>query len=215
MATRPHTVQAGECLSRIARAHGFSNYLAIWNHDSNRQLRADRGNPNVLFPGDVVNIPDKQRNTAAAGTAQRHKFVVAAARKQLRVALLDGAGQPLRNTAYAIVADGSRTPGTTDGSGMLRAALPLRVSSVELEIAGRRLELQLGELNPIGDLARNDATGVQQRLRNLGYDPGPIDGACGPRTAAAIRMFQSEHDLPVDGNPARATLDKLIEIHGS
>jgi hypothetical protein len=215
MATRPHTVEAGECLSRIARRHGFSDYLAIWNHDSNRALREARGNPNVLFPGDVVQIPDKRRKTVPAGTGQRHRFVVPTARKELRIALLDGTGTPLRNAGYVLVVEDARTPGATDGNGRLTATLPMRLVSVELEIAGRRLELQLGELNPIRDLVRNDASGMQQRLRNLGYDCGPIDGVCGPRTRAAIRIFQSEHDLQIDGTPARITLDKLVGVHGS
>jgi hypothetical protein len=215
MATTPHTVEAGECLSRIARRHGFTNYLAIWNHDSNRALRESRGNPNVLFPGDVVQIPDKRRKAVPAATAQRHRFVVPAVRKELRVALLDGTGAPLRNTAYVLVVEGERTPGNTDACGRLAVVLPIRLASVELEISGRRLELQLGELNPIGDGARNPASGMQQRLRNLGYNCGPIDGVWGPRTGAAIRMFQCEHGLPIDGAPAQTTLDKLVEVHGS
>ncbi|MGH6920707.1 MAG: trypsin-like peptidase domain-containing protein, partial [Geminicoccaceae bacterium] len=41
--------------------------------------------------------------------------------------------------------------------------------------------------------------GVQQRLADLGYDPGPVDGVVGPRTRAAIRAFQADLGLPVDG----------------
>lgn len=40
---------------------------------------------------------------------------------------------------------------------------------------------------------------VQQRLAHLGYQPGPADGITGPRTAAAIRAFQKDHGLDVDG----------------
>lgn len=38
-----------------------------------------------------------------------------------------------------------------------------------------------------GDFIRQ----VQQRLASAGYDPGPIDGKYGPRTAQALRAFQS------------------------
>jgi peptidoglycan hydrolase-like protein with peptidoglycan-binding domain len=32
-----------------------------------------------------------------------------------------------------------------------------------------------------------------------GADPGPIDGQFGPKTEHAVRVYQSEHGLPVDG----------------
>ena len=40
---------------------------------------------------------------------------------------------------------------------------------------------------------------IQTRLKQLGYDPGPIDGINGPRTKAAVRKFQSDQGLTVDG----------------
>lgn len=40
---------------------------------------------------------------------------------------------------------------------------------------------------------------LQQRLRDLGVDPGPIDGKFGPRTAAAVRAFQQARGLAADG----------------
>lgn len=44
--------------------------------------------------------------------------------------------------------------------------------------------------------------GVQIALTKLGYDPGTIDGEDGPRTHAAVKKFQSDHQPdagPVDG----------------
>ena len=40
---------------------------------------------------------------------------------------------------------------------------------------------------------------VQKSLLALGYIPGPIDGILGPKSRAAIRAFQADHDLPVTG----------------
>ena len=40
---------------------------------------------------------------------------------------------------------------------------------------------------------------MQQRLADLGYDPGPVDGVVGARTRAAIRAFQKDNELPETG----------------
>ena len=40
---------------------------------------------------------------------------------------------------------------------------------------------------------------VQTRLARAGYYHGPIDGAMGPRTHYAIRAYERDHGLRVDG----------------
>ena len=40
---------------------------------------------------------------------------------------------------------------------------------------------------------------VQQKLTALGYDPGVLDGAYGPTTAAAVTAFQKASKIEVDG----------------
>lgn len=51
---------------------------------------------------------------------------------------------------------------------------------------------------------------VQTGLSRLGYDPGPVDGVMGSRTERAIRTYQRDHSLVVDGRPT-AELAKHIE----
>ena len=43
--------------------------------------------------------------------------------------------------------------------------------------------------------------GIQSKLSGLGYDPGPVDGAMGPRTTEAIRLYQKDNSLLTDGRP--------------
>ena len=45
----------------------------------------------------------------------------------------------------------------------------------------------------------NMVAATQANLVRLGYKPGPIDGQYGPMTREAIRQYQRNHDLPVDG----------------
>src|SRR5215213_3945805 len=40
---------------------------------------------------------------------------------------------------------------------------------------------------------------LQQALKDLGFDPGAVDGQFGSRTEAAVKAFQGDHDIAVDG----------------
>ena len=40
---------------------------------------------------------------------------------------------------------------------------------------------------------------LQGRLQDLGYSPGPVDGIFGPRTEAAVKAFQRDRGIAVDG----------------
>lgn len=49
---------------------------------------------------------------------------------------------------------------------------------------------------------------MQQALKDSGFDPGPIDGTVGPRTAAALRRYQKGESSAQAGrrNPVAALL---------
>ncbi len=50
---------------------------------------------------------------------------------------------------------------------------------------------------------------VQAGLARLGYDPGPVDGVQGEKTTIAIKTYQRDHGLLVDG---RASLELASHI---
>ncbi len=50
---------------------------------------------------------------------------------------------------------------------------------------------------------------TQQRLTELGYDPGPVDGKMGRKTENAIRKFQEDNNLSVTGKVDEETIQKL------
>ncbi len=50
---------------------------------------------------------------------------------------------------------------------------------------------------------------AQAALALLGYEPGPLDGAAGAKTTAALKSFQKAEQLPQDGKPGTATLIAL------
>lgn len=58
-------------------------------------------------------------------------------------------------------------------------------------------------------LSRAEIRELQTRLGRLGYDPGPIDGIVGPRTRGAIRAFEADAGLPVEGEATRFLADEV------
>ncbi len=63
-------------------------------------------------------------------------------------------------------------------------------------------------MDPIEELS-----GIQGRLKNMGYYVGDIDGETGPATEFAIRQFQSKNRLEVTGVPCEQTIDKLKAVY--
>jgi len=63
-----------------------------------------------------------------------------------------------------------------------------------------------------------DVLAVQERLKALGFDPGPADGIYGNLTANGVSEFQKSRDLPVTGIVDSATVVVLnkpkVEKHG-
>lgn len=45
----------------------------------------------------------------------------------------------------------------------------------------------------------SDVKTVQSNLAALGYHPGPVDGVAGAQTRAAVRRYQADNGLPVNG----------------
>ncbi len=64
------------------------------------------------------------------------------------------------------------------------------------------------------DLLRSYTRAVQQGLIALGYDPGPIDGAVGPLTRAAVRAFQTDRRLAPTGEISKPLLAAVNDALG-
>lgn len=52
---------------------------------------------------------------------------------------------------------------------------------------------------------------LQRALAQAGYDPGSTDGRMGPGTAAAIRAYERDNNLPVTGEPSNRLYARLQE----
>jgi Putative peptidoglycan binding domain len=200
-------VGEGESTSSLAKKNGFF-WKTIWDHGENAELKAKRKDPNVLFAEDEIFIPEKELKDIGKPTDQTHKFKRKGEPCKLKVQLLK-AGQPRKNEKYTLNLDGKLIEGSTDGEGKLEHFIPGESQSAALLLRGGQeiIPLRLGDLDPV-DLA----TGVQQRLNNLGFDCGSEDGEVGDVTKEAIKKFQAANDLNVTGEADDAMKNKLKEL---
>ena len=56
---------------------------------------------------------------------------------------------------------------------------------------------------------------LQEALKALNFDPGPIDGVFGAQTESAVRAFQQAREIPVDGVVGRVTWINIDEADQS
>jgi len=204
-----HVVSQGECLSSISAQYGF-DWKTIWNHPDNADLKAERKNPNILYPDDVVVIPDKKAKEDSAATEATHKYKRKGVPATLKIRLLNN-GEPRKNTPWKANLGGAWQEGSTDGDGNLQIKLHPQCDAGILRLEdGTQFRLLLRELDPIETIS-----GVQARLNNLGYESGAVDGIQGPITTEAIKRFQADYPpLEVDGIVGEKTRGKLKEVYG-
>ncbi len=119
-----HTVKQSDHLSKIALQYGFSDYRVLWEHSENATLKQQRQNPNVLFPGDRLYIPDKQEKTESGATEQRHRFRLSLQPLKLRIVVKDLNDQPVANTSCQLHIEGEIYKLTTDSQGLIEQEIP-------------------------------------------------------------------------------------------
>ena len=204
-------VRAGDCVSSIAAEHGVS-VDSIWDHPANAKLRAIRGQPNVLLPGDRLTVVDTRAKREPAPTDQRHRFTQTSDPTFLRIRV-EQRGEPLAGKPFTLIVGAQTTEGVTDGDGLIETAISPEPTTGFLRVIDddeiHEMNLEIGHLHPV-----EAHTGIQQRLNSVGFFCGGIDGKIGPRTRSALRAFQDDVGLPVDGKANAATRAKLKEEHG-
>ena len=208
-----YVVQQGDWTSSIARRFGFADFMEIYNYDRNRRLRELRPDPNELLPGDEVWIPEGRAEVRVRTWTYEERVwrisVDTGPREELKLVLRDASRQPLRNTEYVLRLGAFEHTGRTDGGGQLRESLYvdlLPMADLVLIVAGQRLPIKVGYLDPAGTLS-----GAQGRLKNLGYYDGALDGQINPETRRALHQFQLDVGQNADGLPHEATLRRLDE----
>ncbi len=220
--SKKHIVAENEHLAGIAAKHGFSSLNAIWNHPENQTLKNLRKNPNILFAGDEVFIPDLETKQHDAGTDKRHRFEADLEVLELHIKVNDLGFQPIHGEASLTEGSG-QVPMRQNGDifesevppDTVHAVLDFPLSKTQRQ--RHSITVQIGRLDPLDTLS-----GQQQRLNNLGYFAGFVT----PNPAEikrpdsqfrwAVEEFQRDHmgEQQVDGVLGSNTLQKLKKVYG-
>jgi hypothetical protein len=205
-----HTVKQGEHICRIAAQYGFTNYRALWNHPKNSELVNKRKNPDVLYPGDQVFIPDKRDKTETVPTEKIHNFRLLATPLKLRIVIKDFDNEAIKDTDCELEIEGVKFKLKSNAEGLIEHAIPYTAENGKLRIDALSVEIpvKVGFLDPV-----DEESGLKGRLINLGYYNGEEDPL---RIRYAIEEFQCDRGIkPITGEFDAATKAKLKQEHGS
>ncbi len=203
-----YQVQQGDHLSRIAKQFGFTDFHVIWDHPNNQALKAKRGSPNVLYPGDRLYIPDKQQRAEQRATDQKHVFKVSRHPLQLCILLREFDQTPVKNTPCRLEVETESFSLRTDGNGRIEQSISSEAQQATLILRDRQIQVKIGYLDPVdtpsGQIARltnlgyyrkqgeeTDAATLQSAVEEFQCDQmghNAVDGVCGPRTQAALKQ---------------------------
>jgi N-acetylmuramoyl-L-alanine amidase len=201
-----YTVNQGDSIASIAFAKGFFPDT-IWDHPNNEKLKNERVDPNVLFPGDIVFIPDKRLKELGKPTNEVHKFRVKNTPKTFRLQLMRG-DLPVAKMEYVLEIDGKESNGSTDNDGWIIKSISPDAKKAILKIKeGEKFEMKLGFLDPVDEI-----TGIQGRLRTLGYYDGTINGKLSDETKEALKSFQASNAIDATGEPDEKTKTALKDL---
>lgn len=206
-----HKVAQGDCLLSIAEKNGFF-WETLWEHPNNAELKKKRDNPAILLPGDVVFVPEKQIKEVSEPTNQVHKFKVKNSPAKLNLRFLDDSDKPRANLKYVLSIDGQEFTGVTDGQGAIKVSIPPQAKSGKLifEEENEEYDLFLGFLDPIDKI-----TGIQARLKGLGFYKAETSGKMDEKTKEAIREYQITLGLEPTGELDDELRNKIKNAYGS
>jgi hypothetical protein len=205
-----HEVKQGEHIVRIARQYGLTKPELVWDDPQNAALKEKRKNPNILFPGDQVFVPELKEKTESRPTGKLHRFQVDGQPLKLKLRVKDESDQPVADAPCRLNVQGRIEDKTTDGDGRIEQPIEPPDEDAMLDISGVQVPIKIGHLDPVEELS-----GQQARLNNLGYDAGPAGTKDDERFRSAVEEFQCDQNVkPITGICDSATQAKLKEVHG-
>ena len=213
---QPHVVQQGEYLAKMAFVYGF-DADQVWGDPKNADLKGKRPDPNVLAPGDVVQIPAAKKEGQPISKGTTNPYTVNVPKVKVAFVFMDG-DNPLAGEECAVEGLGDPDPNapplSTDGGGKLSLDVP--VTTRELAVSFPKREgmvsrFLIGNVDPA-----SEASGITQRLFNLGYLPSyfaDYPDEANEFVRRGVAAFQAENGLPSTGEVDDTTRKMLRDSH--
>jgi len=215
-----HEVQPGECLSSIAKLYGFGDWHTIYDDPANADFKQHRPNPNIIYPGDILYIPEKELGKESRPTDQKHRFQAGGPKTVLRLALKDKKWKPLTGKKYKLILGDQTLEGNTDGDGVLEEPIAADAEQADLTVwpdtdsstKTYAWTLLLGHLDPVEKFS-----GLEARLNNLGLPCGDITTKPSEDQQRAIAerldLFRARVGMTQDPPDDDQTRQRLVEKH--
>jgi hypothetical protein len=205
-----HNIKRGDCIDQIAEKHGLLPDT-VWDHPDNNELKTLRKDKNILYTGDKLFIPDNRLKIEKVAAGAKYKFIRKAVPTKFKLQLKKNA-TPRANSAYTLHIDNDTFEGKTDADGWIEHSIPPRAEKGQLILtdSDETYDLNLGHLDPL-----DQVEGVQQRLKNLGFYAGDIDGEESDMTRTAIQFYQKNKGMNISGVIDDELKNSLQDGHGS
>jgi Putative peptidoglycan binding domain len=195
-----YLVQSGDCISSIAKTHGHF-WETLWNDPANAKLKAARGNPNILFPGDRVTIPPIRNKVESRPNNARHRFVRKGVPSKFRLRLVAenredvaaSQGSPPRYEGKDVYSE-DPVPDQRAVQERPRASVPYRIEIQGKQITGKTdgdgyLEVAIEGTEGEARLLLNPDTLQQEEFRIMLGHLDPIDEIVGVKQRLANLTF--------------------------
>jgi len=210
-----YTVVRGDCLSLIAQRFGFADYRTIYNHPENAEFKQLRPDPNLIYPGDILSIPDRDPAGKPAGTEKKHVYRKKGEKVNFRAVIKDDEDTPFGDKKYELVLGKKVLEGNTDGTGFLQQEIPASAAEGQLKVFIEEDNLKVATWDvALGHLDPHDTDeGAKGRLKNLNFYFGEVDDNIDDKTTQAIKEFQKKKGMTDSGTLDDATRSRLRDEH--
>src|SRR5262249_32368030 len=161
---------------------------------SNAELKAKRPNPDLLYPGDIINIPDKEEQPSPMAQGTANGYAADIPKVKITLVFVND-GQPMASEPFTV--EGlDPTDGTTDGSGSADFDVPVIVKEFTVKFTKQpyAYKVMVANIDPV-----TEDSGVLQRLVNLGYFRRASDREDAEAFAGAVAAYQREKGMTVTG----------------
>ena len=168
-----HVVKQGESLSFIEKQYGFNQFDTIYKDASNDAFRSKRSNPEEIFPGDELYIPEKEIKLENIATETDNVIIIKKDKRfiNLEISEFFDRGEPLANIPYTLIIGDKIHRGNLDSDGKLSVEISTQDKQANLSFeikdqAGTSVynwTLDIAHLDPI-----ETPSGIAQRLENMG-----------------------------------------------